>query len=95
MINASSTIGIDDEGVAFAAAAHLRDLDHRRFAVISFAIEGRTDPRVWSLGGWPDTPYAVTGRRLSGYARALRDHVSLDHIPLVHPGGAMSGSVTP
>lgn len=81
-------VGIDDEGAAFAAAAHVRDLGHRQIAVISFAIEPQTESRTWSLAEWPDTPYAVTDRRLLGYARALRDHVPLDRIPLVASWGS-------
>jgi DNA-binding LacI/PurR family transcriptional regulator len=81
-------VGIDDDGAAFAAAAHVRDLGHRRIAAISFALERRADPRIWSLAQWPGTSYAVTGRRLSGYARALRGHVPLDQVPLVTSRGS-------
>lgn len=81
-------VGIDDDEAAFAAAAHVRNLGHRRIAVISFALEQRTDRRIWLLAEWPQTSYAVTGRRLSGYARALRDHVALDRIPLVASWGS-------
>lgn len=81
-------VGIDDDGAAFAAAAHVRDLGHHRIAVISFALEHRAEPRLWSLENWPESTYAVTDRRLSGYARALRDHVPLDQIPLVASWGS-------
>lgn len=82
-------VGIDDEGAAHTAATHLRDLGHRRFAVISFALDRETGPRTASLASWPRTPYDVTRLRLTGYARALRDDVALDGAPLIAcPGNA-------
>lgn len=88
MIAEVPRVGIDDEGAAFAIAAHVRDLGHQRIAVISFAVEPRTEPRTWSLATWPDTPYAVTSRRLSGYARALGNAVPLDRVPLIASWGS-------
>lgn len=76
-------VGIDDDGAAFAVASHVRDLGHRRIAVISFALERGASPQTCSLAEWPETPYDVTDRRLFGYARALRGHVPLDEVPLV------------
>lgn len=81
-------VGIDDEEAAFGAAVHLRDLSHHRIAVISFALQRLADQRVWTLANWPGTSYAVTGRRLSGYARALRGHLPLDQVPLVTSRGS-------
>lgn len=76
-------VGIDDQGAAHAAAAHLGDLGHRRFGVISFALDRGTGPQTASLASWPRTPYDVTHLRLTGYAKALRNHAVLDDVPLV------------
>lgn len=87
-IEGVARVGIDDEGAAFAAARHLRDLGHHRIAVISFALERGAEQRTWSLADWPGTSYEVTERRLSGYARALRGHVPLDAVPLIAAWGS-------
>jgi len=81
-------VGIDDEAMAFAAATHLRELGHERIAVISFPLQREAEQQDWTLANWPGTSYAVTGRRLSGYARALQGHVPLDQVPLVTSRGS-------
>jgi DNA-binding LacI/PurR family transcriptional regulator len=64
-------VGIDDSAGAAAAAAHLVELGHRRFGVISFALS--PDARQGPAGPARRLAarYPVTRARLRGYADAL------------------------
>jgi DNA-binding LacI/PurR family transcriptional regulator len=68
-----SFVGIDDEGAAYAAAAHLVALGHRRFAVASLKLrpDGHDGPATTARVA--TATYEVTAARLAGYRRALRD----------------------
>jgi DNA-binding LacI/PurR family transcriptional regulator len=65
-------VGIDDRAAAEAAAAHLVELGHRRFGVISFGLspDGRDGPA--GPARQRAARYPVTRARLRGYAEALR-----------------------
>lgn len=67
------TVGIDDERAGGDAARHLTGLGHTRFAVVAFGLDhdDRTGPA--DLARRRDSPYAVSRRRLAGYAGALED----------------------
>lgn len=74
---------IDDEGAAYAAARHLVELGHRRFAILTDRLSiGRFRPGV-RLGTQKDSRFEVTRLRLRGYARALREAgVDWDAVPI-------------
>jgi DNA-binding LacI/PurR family transcriptional regulator len=64
-------VGIADAAAAEAAARHLAELGHRRFAVVSFSLspDGRTGPA--GVARRREARYAVTRERLAGYEAAL------------------------
>ena len=64
-------VGIDDEAAARAAAAHLLDLGHRRFGVVSFGLAHDGWKGFISLERQRSSPYRVSRARLEGYAAAL------------------------
>lgn len=73
-----SSIRIDDEGGAFAAASHLFALGHRHFAVLSFELQP-INPRAAG-----HQQFYVPSQRLRGYRRALDksgELVTLDIYP--------------
>ncbi|MCW3065503.1 MAG: Transcriptional regulator [Solirubrobacterales bacterium] len=57
-------VGIDDRAAARDAAAHLRELGHRRVLVLSF---------VAAVGPGDELPFEVTAERLRGYREGLGD----------------------
>jgi DNA-binding LacI/PurR family transcriptional regulator len=67
------TVGIDDEAAAYAAAAHLMALGHRRIAVVAFGLspDGRTGHA--DLERRRAAAYAVSRARLAGYEAALTE----------------------
>lgn len=60
-----SSVNIDDEGGAYAAAALLLSHGHRDLAILTFETP---------LGHLEDVFYGVGGRRLRGYRRAFADY---------------------
>jgi DNA-binding LacI/PurR family transcriptional regulator len=87
------TVGIADEEAAHAAARHLTDLGHRRFAVVSFALspDGRTGRA--DLERRREALYAVSRARLAGYAAALgKAGVDWADVPVLECGGSLRGA---
>jgi DNA-binding LacI/PurR family transcriptional regulator len=82
-------VGIDDRAGAAAAAAHLVELGHRRFGVISFGLapdgrQGPADPARQRAARYP-----VTRARLRGYAEALRAAgIAWNRVPVYECAGS-------
>lgn len=98
VIPGSARVGIDDRGGAVAAARHLLELGHRRFAILS--AQCLSEPR----GGPLSTQEALRSRfrdnreRLAGYLETLADAgVPVDTVPIWETSGlsreqAMAGA---
>ena len=90
----TSSILIDDEGGAFAAAHHLLELGHRKIGFVS--LDARGDGRF----GWVDAERIrscnckVERDRLTGYAAALAEHdIELDGLPIMEAPNERPGAV--
>lgn len=70
-IEGVSFVGIDDEGVAQAAAEHLVGLGHKRVGVVSFALASGKTGDVVHLDRQRSATYGPTRSRLRGYTAAL------------------------
>jgi DNA-binding LacI/PurR family transcriptional regulator len=85
-----SSVRVDARAGCRAAARHLTDLGHRKFAIVSF-LRAFGPPRYFPPG--PSRPPEAAGmptdqEKLRGYAEALGDvGVSIDDVPIVqaHP----------
>ena len=66
-------VGFDDEAAAQAAAKHLLDLGHERFAVVSFALSADGRDGSADLNRQQRAAFRVSRLRLRGYRSALED----------------------
>ena len=91
-----SSVRVDARAGGYAAARHLLDLGHRRFAVLSFLRHAGL-PRILPAGRGrpPDAAGMPTDQeKLQGYAEALAEAgLSIDDVPMVQappeaPGAA-------
>ncbi len=69
-------VGFDDEAAAQAAAKHLLDLGHERFAIVSFALSVDGCEGLADLDRQERAAFRVSRLRLWGYRSAL-EHVGL------------------
>jgi DNA-binding LacI/PurR family transcriptional regulator len=76
-------VGIDDEGAAFAAAAHLTSLGHRRFAILSDRLFVQPPLNGVRVSTRKESDFLVARSRLAGFRRALDNAgVAWDPIPI-------------
>ncbi len=81
---AATWVGIDDRGAAADAARHLRQLGHKRVAVIAFATT------VFDKG---ELMYELTLERLAGYAEGLGDAHDPELVVTAMPNSTEQGRV--
>lgn len=67
----ATSIGIDDEGGARAAAEHLAGLGHRRFAIVSFKLSLEPDRGLADPARQENADNEDTRSRLRGYKEAI------------------------
>ncbi len=66
-------VGVDDEAAARMAAKHLLDLEHERFAIVSFALSADGREGIADLDRQEQAAFRVSHLRLRGYRAALED----------------------
>ncbi|CAN5910824.1 LacI family DNA-binding transcriptional regulator [soil metagenome] len=66
-------VGFDDEAAARAAAEHLLDLGHERFAIVSFALSADGREGIAAIDRQERAAFRVSRLRLRGYRNALED----------------------
>jgi DNA-binding LacI/PurR family transcriptional regulator len=77
-------VGIDDEGAAYEAAAHLVSLGHRRFVIASHKLRPDGQEGLASAERLAAATYEVTAARLAGDRRARREAgLDVERVPVV------------
>lgn len=77
------SVGIDDEGAARAAAAHLIELGHRHLGVVSFELALNAPGGIADRRRQSEATYRPSRSRLKGYASAVEDaDRSWDEVPV-------------
>ena len=83
-------VGVDDEGAARAAAEHLLDLGHERFAIASFGLSADGREGIAEPDRQEQAALRVSRMRLRGYRAALEEAgLSWSGVPVYEcPGSA-------